>query len=91
MAAAWYPVIDYTLCRTCGTCTALCAHGVYDLQKAPTPVVRNPAGCVDHCHGCGNRCPAGAIRYVGDDTGWTPPHGTELPQAEPCCPQHGKE
>jgi NAD-dependent dihydropyrimidine dehydrogenase PreA subunit len=48
---------------------------VYDTAKAPTPVVIKPEECVDHCHGCGNRCPVGAITYVGEDTGWTPPNG----------------
>lgn len=24
---------------------------------------------IDHCHGCGNKCPVGAISYVGDDIG----------------------
>lgn len=84
MAKAWYPVIDYLACLECGTCVTQCPHGVYDTAKAPSPVVQNPQACIDHCHGCGNRCPAGAITYVGDDTGWTPPCG-ELRETEPCC------
>lgn len=75
MAKTWYPVIDYAICSDCGTCVAHCSHGVFDTKKAPTPVVTSPVLCVDHCHGCGNRCPVGAIAYVGDDTGWTPPNG----------------
>ncbi|MEA4915038.1 MAG: DUF2703 domain-containing protein [Christensenella sp.] len=75
MAKTWYPVIDYVLCTECGTCVSKCPHGVYNTKKAPTPVVTNPDACVDHCHGCGNRCPVGAITYVGDNTGWTPPNG----------------
>lgn len=75
MAKAWYPVVDYSTCIECGTCVAKCPHGVYDVTKAPTPVVKYPVECVDHCHGCGNRCPVGAITYVGEDTGWTPPKG----------------
>jgi NAD-dependent dihydropyrimidine dehydrogenase PreA subunit len=67
MAEKWYPVIDYSLCAECGTCVSFCPHGVYDVSKAPTPVVVNPQGCVDHCHGCEHKCPAGAISYVGDD------------------------
>ena len=60
-------------------------HGVYDARKAPVPVVKNPDECVDRCHGCGNRCPVGAITYVGDDTGWTPPKGKQKadPDARP--------
>jgi len=74
MAKTWYPVVDYSACIECGTCAAKCPHGVYEAKKAPTPVVASPDECVDHCHGCGNRCPVGAITYVGDDTGWTPPN-----------------
>ena len=72
MAERWYPVIDYTLCTECGSCIRKCSHGVYDINRAPLPVVRVPLNCVDHCHGCGNLCPSGAITYVGDDTGWQP-------------------
>ncbi len=75
MAKTWYPVIDYSACTACGTCVSMCSHGVYDAARAPSPLVLHPEGCIDHCHGCGSRCPAGAITYVGDDTGWTPPNG----------------
>ncbi|MEA4822841.1 MAG: DUF2703 domain-containing protein [Clostridiaceae bacterium] len=84
MAKTWYPVIDYLTCEECGTCVAKCPHGVYDTAKAPSPVVMNPESCIDHCHGCGNRCPVGAITYVGDDTGWTPPNGAQTAD-KPCC------
>ena len=85
MAKTWYPVVDYISCIECGTCSNFCPHNVYDRAKSPTPVVTNPVSCVAHCHGCGNKCPVGAITYVGDDTGWRPPHG-EVPEAsEPCC------
>jgi len=80
----WYPVVDYLVCKECGSCVEKCPHGVYDTEKAPTPVVKNPEFCVDHCHGCGNRCPAGAITYVGEDTGWTPPNGEKNPCGA-CC------
>lgn len=84
MAKTWYPVIDYITCKECGTCVAKCPHGVYDTAKVPSPIVKNPEACVDHCHGCGNRCPVGAITYVGEDTGWSPPNGTQE-SAESCC------
>lgn len=84
MSKSWYPVIDYLTCIECGTCVSKCPHNVYDKTKAPSPVVRRPEDCIDHCHGCGNRCPVGAITYVGDDTGWTPPHGIQEP-VEACC------
>ena len=69
MAKNWYPVIDYLLCEECGVCTAKCRNGVYDKTKAPIPVVVNTEGCIDHCKGCGNLCPNGAISYVGDSEG----------------------
>jgi C_GCAxxG_C_C family probable redox protein len=81
MAKTWYPVVDYMTCVECGTCAEKCPHGVYDSAKAPSPIVTNPEACVDHCHGCGNRCPVGAITYVGEDTGWTPPNGRKADKA----------
>lgn len=83
MAKKWYPVVDYALCEECGKCVEKCPHGVYDTAKAPSPLVANPDECVDHCHGCGNRCPVGAITYVGEDTGWTPPKGKQVKSS--CC------
>ena len=86
MAKSWYPVIDYLACSECGTCIAKCSHGVYDKAKAPSPVVVRTENCIDHCHGCGNKCPVGAISYVGDDTGWTPPNGEHsAAESEDCC------
>jgi NAD-dependent dihydropyrimidine dehydrogenase PreA subunit len=86
MAKAWYPVIDYRLCKECGTCCGMCPHGVYDTAVSPTPRVIYPENCIDHCHGCGIQCPAGAITYVGDDTGWTPPNGKEdSAKTKSCC------
>ena len=73
MAKKWYPVIDILSCVECGTCVNFCTHGVYDKKKSPVPVVTYPDGCIDHCHGCGNKSLQGAISYAGDDTGWTPP------------------
>jgi len=84
MAKNWYPVVDYLICEECGLCVAKCPHGVYDTSKAPSPVVINPEDCVDYCHGCGNRCPVGAITYVGDDTGWTPPNKTQITEESAC-------
>ena len=88
MAAKWYPVVDVVACLECGTCVDNCPHDVYDKAKSPVPHVVNPLGCVDHCHTCGNNCPVGAITYVGDDTGWTPPHGekpAEKDRVSACC------
>lgn len=67
MSKTWYPVIDYEKCSECGACTNKCSHGVYDLSKAPTPVVVMPENCIHGCHGCGNICPSEAIQYVGSN------------------------
>lgn len=77
MSKKWYPVIDYVECAECGACIDMCAHGVYDNEKSPSPFIINSDGCIEGCHGCGNLCPNGAITYVGDDTGWTPPNGED--------------
>ncbi len=66
MSKLWYPVIDYSKCSDCGSCVSMCSHGVYDKARAPSPVVVFTEGCVQGCHGCGSKCPAGAIEYVGD-------------------------
>jgi len=84
MAKMWYPVIDILECMECGTCVAKCPHGVYNKRKAPVPVVVNPDACIDHCHGCGDLCPQGAILYAGDDTGWKPPKKEKV-NTECCC------
>lgn len=74
MSKTWYPVIDYSLCEECGACITKCSHDVYDGEKASSPKVVFTEGCVEGCHGCGNLCPVGAITYVGENTGWTPPN-----------------
>lgn len=91
MTKKWYPVIDYTVCIECGACITKCNHGVYDKTKAPGPVVINHESCIDHCHGCGNLCPTGAITYVGDDTGWNPLNKKETAkEAVSCCDNERK-
>jgi len=66
MSKTWYPVINYEKCIECGSCTNKCKNGVYDIKKAPTPVVIQPENCVHGCSGCGKLCPVGAIEYVGN-------------------------
>lgn len=73
MAKDWYPIIEQDSCIECGTCVNFCPHSVYDTEMTPVPVVKNPNGCIDQCHGCGNKCPVGAITYANDATAWIPP------------------
>lgn len=90
MATTWYPVINDSICTACGTCVLKCSHGVYDAKRALTPVVVFPEFCIERCHGCGNRCPVGAITYFGDDTGWTPPKGVPIENEEACTCDGGR-
>lgn len=83
MSKMWYPVINYGECIECGACFNKCSHEVYKLKES-CPVVVNPEGCVQGCHGCGNLCPVGAIEYVGDNTGWVSP-GKKSAADEACC------
>jgi len=41
LSKKWYPVIDYTICKECGACVKKCKHGVFNIKKAPSPVVMN--------------------------------------------------
>ncbi len=66
MSIKWYPIIDYDKCTECGICTNKYKNGVYDLEKAPMPVVIQPEHCIQGCRGCGSICPEGAIAYAGD-------------------------
>lgn len=50
MSKTWYPVISYENCTECGACFDKCSHEVYALKNA-SPVVVNPDGCVQGCHG----------------------------------------
>ena len=66
MSEKWFPVINYSKCQECGACVTKCSHGVYDKEKAPSPLVIYPEGCIDGCHGCGNLCVQKAIAYSGE-------------------------
>ena len=67
MAKNWYPMINYDNCIECGECVDMCPNGVYDKEKSPVPNVIFTDGCVAGCKGCGDKCPAQAITYFGDD------------------------
>lgn len=72
MAQNWFPIINRQTCTNCQSCYRFCPHSVYS-QKDGRSIVEHPERCIDHCHGCGNHCPSGAISYQGDDTNWVAP------------------
>ncbi len=68
MSKNWYPIIDYEKCIGCMSCHDMCQHGVYKTEgQNEKPKVVYGNGCVYGCHGCKKKCPADAIRYLGDD------------------------
>lgn len=58
-------MINQGKCIGCSACYKMCKHGVFAIEKNK-PKVINREGCVEGCHGCGNRCPEKAIVYSGD-------------------------
>ncbi len=78
MTKDWYPIIDYALCTECGACVQKCKNGVYDVEKAPHPLVIQGDNCIYQCHGCGDLCPSAAITYFGENTGWKPHNKLQL-------------
>lgn len=67
MSKTWYPELNYDKCVECKACFNKCKKGVYKMEGSK-PVVVNEEGCVQGCHGCGNLCPEGAIKYIGEET-----------------------
>jgi len=65
----WYPIINYENCTQCQICYDFCEHEVYKWDEETGPIVVNPEGCIERCHGCEFRCPEDAIRYHGDIQG----------------------
>ena len=82
MAKNWYPIIDNKKCIQCGNCISFCRHGVYNKASEKIPVIEKPGGCVQSCHGCGSKCPVGAITYFGDKTDWAPPNSQKTNKKE---------
>jgi len=68
MSVNWYPVVNEAICNNCMICVDFCSHGVYDKEMKDPSVVK-PENCIEGCRGCQNKCPLGAINYIGDDGG----------------------
>jgi len=59
---AWYPVLDYSRCTSCGQCADFCLFGVYEKKEGKVEVV-NPDGCKINCPACARICPQIAIVF----------------------------
>jgi NAD-dependent dihydropyrimidine dehydrogenase PreA subunit len=59
---AWYPVIDYSRCSSCGQCADFCLFGVYAKTEGNVTVI-NPKGCKNNCPACARICPQTAIVF----------------------------
>ena len=60
---AWFPVIDYDRCTSCGQCFDFCLFGVYAKDAAGKVVVANPQSCKNNCPACARICPETAIIF----------------------------
>ncbi len=58
----WHPLIDNEKCTNCGFCYNYCPKGVFE-KNNQNIIVKNPADCVDGCHGCEWKCPGNAISF----------------------------
>lgn len=59
---AWFPLIDYSRCTSCGQCADFCLFGVYEKTEDRVVVV-NPEGCKNNCPACARICPQTAIIF----------------------------
>ncbi len=60
---AWYPVIDYDRCVSCGQCAEFCLFGTYAVEADGRVRVAHPAKCKLNCPACARVCPKSAIIF----------------------------
>jgi len=58
----WFPVIDRSLCDSCGKCLGFCLFGVYEAEGRRVRVAR-PENCKTNCPACARICPRCAIIF----------------------------
>lgn len=73
---AWYPVLDYDRCTSCGQCFDFCLFGVYEKDTAGRVVVTHPESCKNNCPACARICPETAIIFP--KVGESPINGAEI-------------
>jgi NAD-dependent dihydropyrimidine dehydrogenase PreA subunit len=62
-AERWYPVVDPSRCKHCGSCAQFCLFGVYATDAEKKVRVANPDRCKPGCPACSRICPEGAIMF----------------------------
>jgi NAD-dependent dihydropyrimidine dehydrogenase PreA subunit len=77
---AWYPVIDYDRCTSCGQCHDFCLFGVYAKDPGGKVLVSNPESCKNNCPACARICPETAIIFP--KVGEAPINGAEVSSEE---------
>ena len=77
---AWYPVLDYSRCTSCGQCHEFCLFGVYEKEPDGTIRVVNPKSCKNNCPACARICPETAIIFP--KCGEAPINGAEISDEE---------
>lgn len=77
---AWFPVIDYSRCTSCGQCHEFCLFGVYAKDRDGKVLVSNPQRCKNNCPACARICPETAI--VFPKVGESPINGAEITDEE---------
>jgi ferredoxin len=59
---AWFPLIDYSLCNSCGQCADFCIFGVFEKTHNKVFTVK-PKACKNNCPACARICPKTAIVF----------------------------
>lgn len=73
---AWFPVIDYDRCTSCGQCFEFCLFGVYRKESDGRIRVVHPDNCKNNCPACARICPEAAIIFP--KSAETPINGAEI-------------
>jgi len=60
---AWYPVIDYDRCVSCGQCAEFCIFGAFEVEADRRVRVAHPEKCKLNCPACARVCPKSAIIF----------------------------
>jgi NAD-dependent dihydropyrimidine dehydrogenase PreA subunit len=77
---AWFPVLDYARCTSCGQCFEFCLFGVYTKTSEGKVLVAHPESCKNNCPACARICPEAAIIFP--KVGESPINGAEVTDDE---------